>query len=341
MSTLFPHMLGNEHTKKLMAADIRRGTFLHACVLEAPKGTETYRIAVEIAASIACAERKRTEAPLPCGKCQSCAKILSDNCIDVITVDRDDKATIGVQKIRDLMPNVILAPSELEAKIYIINEADKMTEEAQNSLLKILEEPPVAETYYILCAENSEALLPTIISRAPVMRLNAPDRREVCDILMRETGVDRQKAMYAAAVAENSVYYAKEVINESADGKRKISIYSHARTLTEMLAEKRSKAEIILYISSLPQKKDETTEILRLIYAGLRDIIAVKRYREASTDLYPTAEDALIPAKKMTVRSAVAVSNAVSEALSALEKNASPKNVMLSFALSAHNAVFG
>ncbi len=341
MSTLFPHLLGNEHTKKLMAADIRRGTFLHACVLEAPKGTETYRIAVEIAAALACTEKKYADSPLPCGKCPNCTKILSDNCIDVITVEKEDKATIGVQKIRDLMPNVILAPSELEAKVYIINEADKMTEEAQNSLLKILEEPPVAETYFILCAENSEALLPTIISRAPVMRLNAPDRNEVCDILMRETGVSRKEALSAAAIAENSVYFAKEVINESAEGKRKISLYNHARTLTEMLAEKKPKAELILYTSSLPQKKDETTEILRLIYAGLRDIIAVKRYKEASTDLYPSAEDARIPAKRMTVRSAIAVSNAVSEALAALEKNASPKNVMLSFILSAHNAVFG
>ena len=340
MSTLFPHMLGNEHTKKLMAADIRRGTFLHACVLEAPKGTETYRIAVEIAAAIACSEKKHSEKPLPCGMCESCAKILTDNCIDVMTVDREDKATIGVQKIRDLMPNVILSPSELEAKIYIINEADRMTEEAQNSLLKILEEPPVAETYFILCAENSEALLPTIISRAPVMRLNAPDRREVCDILMRDTGVSRKEALYAAAVAENSVFFAKEVLSETAEGKHRTAIYSHARTLTEMLAEKKQKSELILYISSLPQKKDETTEILRLIYAGLRDIIAVKRYKEAPTDLYPTAEEALIPAKRMTVRSAVAISGAVTEALSALEKNASPKNVMLSFALSAHN-VFG
>ena len=258
-----------------------------------------------------------------------------------MTVDREDKATIGVQKIRDLMPNVILSPSELEAKIYIINEADRMTEEAQNSLLKILEEPPVAETYFILCAENSEALLPTIISRAPVMRLNAPDRREVCDILMRDTGVSRKEALYAAAVAENSVFFAKEVLSETAEGKHRTAIYSHARTLTEMLAEKKQKSELILYISSLPQKKDETTEILRLIYAGLRDIIAVKRYKEAPTDLYPTAEEALIPAKRMTVRSAVAISGAVTEALSALEKNASPKNVMLSFALSAHNAVFG
>jgi DNA polymerase-3 subunit delta' len=310
-------------------------------VLEAPKGTETYRIAVEIAAAIACTEKKHTDAPLPCGRCDSCVKILSDNCIDVITVEKEDKATIGVQKIRDLMPNVILAPSELEAKVYIINEADRMTEEAQNSLLKILEEPPVAETYFILCAENSEALIPTIISRAPVIRLNAPDRNAVCEILVRETGVGRKEALEAAAMAENSVCFAKEVINESAEGKRKKELYERARTMTEMLAEKKSKAELILLVSSFPQKKDDVTEILRLIYAGVRDIIAVKRYKEASTDLYPTAEDARVPAKRMTVRSAIAVSDAVSEALAALEKNASPKNVMLSFALSAHNAVFG
>ena len=108
-----------------------------------------------------------------------------------------------------------------------------------------------------------------------------------------------------------------------------------------MLAEKKTKPDLILCASALPQKKEDTTEILRLIYAALRDIIAVKRYRDASTDFYQTADEARIPAKKMTVRSAIAVSNAVSEALAALEKNASPKNVMLSFVLSAHNSVFG
>ncbi|MBQ1212858.1 MAG: hypothetical protein IIX69_05510 [Clostridia bacterium] len=341
MSTLFPHLLGNGHTKSRIAADIRRGTFLHGCVLEAPKGTETYRIAVEIAAAIACKEKKNNDAPLPCGRCDSCAKILADNCIDVITVEKEDKATIGVAKIRDLMPNVILSPSELDAKVYIIKEADKMTEEAQNSLLKILEEPPVPETYFILCAENSEALLPTVISRAPIIRLNAPERNEVCDILVRETGVGRREALCAATIAENSISLAKEIINESAEGKHKKELYEHARTLTQMLAEKKTKPDLILCASALPQKKEDTTEILRLIYAALRDIIAVKRYRDASTDFYQTADEARIPAKKMTVRSAIAVSNAVSEALAALEKNASPKNVMLSFVLSAHNSVFG
>ena len=339
MKNLFPHLLGNGHTKKLMAEDIRKGTFLHACILEAVKGAGVEDVAFDIAAALACT--RKDSGKLPCGACPSCRKIEGRTCVDVITVDKGDKATIGVDKIRAMKQDAVLTPSELDCKIYVLKEAERLTEEAQNALLKLLEEPPVENTYFILCTENAEALLPTVRSRAPVTRLTPPERDEVCRALTEERPVSREDALLAAAIAENGIALAREVLDGTDEGKRKTELYNHARRLTEMLAEKKSKTEIILYISSLSAKKEEATEILRLIYSGLRDIIAVKRCQDCTTDLYQTPEHVRRYAGKMTVRSAVRISDAVSEALVSLEKNASPKTVLLAFAVSAHNAVFG
>jgi len=341
VSNLFPHLLGNEHLKELIAADIRRGTFLHACVFEAEKGSGMESAVLDVAAALACKNKKSEQLSLPCGKCPSCEKILSHNCIDVATVDKGEKASIGVDKIREMKQSTVLSASELDCKIYMILEADKMTEEAQNALLKILEEPPISETYFLLCTDNSEALLPTVRSRAPVMRITPPSRKAVADLLMSEFGISREEAMNTAAAAGNGIALSRGILKGTEDGKARAKAYGHARAITEMLAAKRSKSDIILYISPLSLKKEEATEILRLIYAGLRDIIAVKRCKEPSTDLYPTAEEARRYAGSMTARGAVSISDAVSDALSSLEKNASPKNVMLSFAVRAHNALFG
>ncbi|MBQ7010756.1 MAG: hypothetical protein IJN63_03530 [Clostridia bacterium] len=341
MSNLFPHLLGNEHLKELIAADIRRGTFLHACILESEKGNGIEDSALDIAAAIACKNKESDLYSLPCGRCPSCEKILNRNCIDMITIDKGDKASIGVDRIRELKQNTVLSASELDCKIYMILEADKMTEEAQNALLKILEEPPIEETYFLLCTENSEALLPTVRSRAPVMRLTPPTRSVTAAIIEAEFGVGSEEAYRAATAAGNGIALAREIIRGTDDGKARIKAYDQARAITEMLATKRSKSDIILYISSLSLKKEEATEILRLIYSGLRDIIAVKRCRDIATDLYPTAEEARKYAGRITARGAVAISDAVSNALSSLDKNASPKNVMLAFAVEAHNALFG
>jgi len=337
---LFSLLPGNQHLKRSMAADIERGTLLHAYIIEAPRGSGKYTFALSLAAALAC--KNKNALAMPCGDCENCRKILYGGCVDVITVDTNGTASIKIEQIRKLKENTVLSPSELEIKAYIIKDADKMTEEAQNALLKTIEEPPVQATYYFLLAENAEMLLPTIRSRAPVTRLTPPTRAEVTDTVIKQgKHTDRAAVLRAAAAAGNSLYFTNGILEGSEEGKEKLSLYETAEKALSLLCSRGSRSEFIMYFTSVSAKKDTASAIFRLIYSALRDIIAVKRNARADTDFYTDAATAQSAARGMTLRGAMKTSDAVCEAIASLDKNAIPKNVLLAFAINAHNAING
>lgn len=337
MENLFPALQGNEHIKNMIAADVRRGTFLHGSVFESTLGDVALDFAYQLAAALNC---NNNAGSAFCGACDSCRKILGKNCVDVYLLDTDGKATISVKRIRDMIETAILSPSELDTKIYIINHAEKLTAEAQNAFLKVLEEPPVANTYFIMLTDNAGALLPTIKSRAPVFRLSSPDRKTAADTVQLKTGVPYEEALYAAAVAQNDISIATEVALKTDAGKQCALLYESAREFMELIAAKKSCAELLYYAASIKQSREDVKIIFKLIYSALRDIIAVKTSASAETDFYPTAQKARPLAAKITVRAASAVSGEVLDAIGALEKNAMPKNVLIAFSVKAHRALF-
>ena len=167
----FPGIKGNDALRARLARDIISGSGLaHAYVIEGRPGSGRRTMAKNIAAALCC-ERAGSGLPLPCGECPACRKIFAGISPDVITVTREDgKASIGIDTIRDLRTDVHVMPNELDSKIYIIEDADTMTAQAQNALLLTLEEPP-AYLVFLLIAENSRNMLETIRSRAPSLRM--------------------------------------------------------------------------------------------------------------------------------------------------------------------------
>ena len=337
MYNLFPALQGNEHIKNMIAADIRRGTFLHGSVFESSLGDVALEFAYQLAAALNCKDKNGSAF---CGSCDNCLKILGRKCVDVYLLDTDGKATISVKRIREMIATAVLSPSELDTKVYIINHAEKLTVEAQNAFLKVLEEPPVANTFFIMLTDNAGALLPTIKSRAPVFRLASPDRKAAAEAVQLKTGISYEEALYAAAVAQNDIPLACETALKTDTGKQKSAIYEIAREFVELIAAKKSCAEILYYAASVKQGREDVKDIFKLIYSALRDIIAVKTSESAETDFYPTAQKARPLAAKITVRTAAAVSGEVLDALGALEKNAIPKNVLIAFSVKAHSAIF-
>lgn len=337
MDNLFPALYGNEHIKKMIAADVRRGSFLHGSVFESSLGEVALGFAYQLAAALNCTDES---SPSFCGACDNCRKILGRNCVDVYLLDTDGKATIGVRQMRYMLETAILSPSELDTKIYIINHAEKLTAEAQNAFLKVLEEPPVSNTYFIMLTDNAGALLPTIKSRAPVFRLSSPDRKTATEAVQLKTGVSYGEAEYAAAAAQNDISLAAEVALKTDTGKQRCALYESAREFVDLISAKKSCAEMLCFAASIKQSREDVKEIFKLIYSALRDIIAVKTSGNAETDFYSSAKEARPIAAKITVRTASAVSEEVLDALGALEKNAMPKNVLIAFSVKAHGAIF-
>ena len=139
----------------------------HAYLLIGPDGPARQEAARRLAAALLCEDPRGGE---PCGRCRHCRKVLENIHPDVITVERlpGDKGRLRqeilVDQIRDAAADAVVAPNEAERKVYLIPEADRMNEKAQNALLKALEDPP-GHACFILCAAAADALLPTVRSR--------------------------------------------------------------------------------------------------------------------------------------------------------------------------------
>ena len=145
----------------------------HAYILSAASREEALSAAREIAAAALCSG----ENP-PCGHCRDCRKVAQGIHPDLITVRRleDDKGKprqeITVDQIRGMAADAIVLPNEAQRKVYLLPEAETMNLPAQNAALKLLEEPP-AGVVFLLCAENAQALLPTVRSRCALLHCTA------------------------------------------------------------------------------------------------------------------------------------------------------------------------
>ena len=200
-------LYGNDALKAALVRAAAENRTSHAYLLEGGFGTGKTTLAFLFAAALCC-ESTQTR---PCMGCPSCKKILRAQSPDLSVIgidalpfagDGDETITaapltktrsIGVDAVRLLKSDVYIRPNDLEYKLYIIGHAERMTPQAQNSLLKILEEPPQGAIFFLLC-ENRAALLPTVLSR--VQRLTMESFSD--DVLYRLLiGHDRDAAALA------------------------------------------------------------------------------------------------------------------------------------------------
>lgn len=151
----------------------------HAYLLVAPQADERTKQAGDLARRLLC-----SHAAPPCGQCRDCRKALAGNHPDLVWLRRqtDDKGKlrreITVDQIRSITADAAIAPNEAERKVYVLPEADCMNPQAQNALLKALEDPP-GHACFILCAAAADALLPTVLSR--LVRVHAAQMHSQSD----------------------------------------------------------------------------------------------------------------------------------------------------------------
>lgn len=154
----------DELIKKLIES-VHNGTSSHAYIFEGEKGLFKHEAAQLFAAALTC----QNTSVSPCGTCPACIQAKSKTNPDIIYIEKpNDKKTIGVEPIRVLNDDVAIRPFYSQKKVYIINEGDILTPEAQNAFLKTLEEPP-EYAVFIIIVENSSALLQTVLSRASLI----------------------------------------------------------------------------------------------------------------------------------------------------------------------------
>ena len=160
-------LLGNEGLKAGLASAFSSGKLSHCYLITGPVGSGRHTLAAILAAAMECTAGSRR----PCGVCLACRKVLDQVHPDVITVDEPGKKTVSVETVRRARADVYIRPNEGLRKIYVFPRAMDMNAAAQNALLKVIEEPPDYAAFLLL-AESAEQLLPTIRSRAVLLRLS-------------------------------------------------------------------------------------------------------------------------------------------------------------------------
>ena len=159
--TGFQDILGNDMVKEHFKKAIENHKISHAYILTGEAGMGRKSIANAFAMTLLC-EKGGNE---PCMVCHSCKQVLGGNHPDLIYVTHSKPGSIGVDDIREqINDTIMIRPYSSYYKIYIVDEAEKMTVQAQNALLKTMEEPP-SYAVIILITTNQEAFLPTILSR--------------------------------------------------------------------------------------------------------------------------------------------------------------------------------
>ena len=197
----FKDIVGNEQIIEHLQNAISMGKVSHAYIINGPQLSGKMMIAEAFARALQC-ENKGTDG---CGECKSCHQADDHNHPDIIYVSHEKPNNISVDDIRTQLNNdIVIKPYSSKYKIYIVDEAEKMNQQAQNALLKTIEEPP-AYAVLMLLTTNADSFLQTILSRCVVLSLKAVWDTTIKQYLMSHYQIPDYQADICTAFAQGNV----------------------------------------------------------------------------------------------------------------------------------------
>jgi DNA polymerase-3 subunit delta' len=194
-------IIGHQQIIEQLQRTVASGRIAGAYLFVGPAGVGKETVARYFAQLIFC--KQDTQPPTVCGTCLACRKVDSGNHPDLQFI-RPDGSLLKIGQIRELQRQVIYAPLEASRKVYILTDVDRMNLEAENCLLKTLEEPPAASVL-ILLTSNLQALLPTTRSRCQILQFHPMPTQELATILADRYSVAPEQATTLAIAAGGSI----------------------------------------------------------------------------------------------------------------------------------------
>ena len=277
----FKDILGNSRVKKILSKALQKKKVPNSMLFYGPEGIGKKDMALVLAKAMNC-ERKKDDA---CEVCSSCKAINAGNFPDVIEIS-PEKEVIKIEQMRTLRKIAYLKPMMGKKRVFVVVDADKMTEEAANSLLKILEEPPLF-SYIILVAQNPFMIMSTIQSRCQVLNFTPVSKEDIGKILV-EKGFEEKKARIISLLVHGNLKQALSLEWEEIQDKR-----MKAWQLFLSLLRK-GKVALFLRNYATSQRaliRDEWEQVLEMLSSFCRDTILIKERGDRRLLMNPDYEE--------------------------------------------------
>lgn len=333
----FRDVIGHRKLVALLSRSIERDTIPPSLIFAGPAGVGKRLVALASAQTLNCLDLRRQQSRTAdaveydaCGVCPACTRIERGMHPDVVVIEPGDTGSIKVDAIRDIVDSASYRPFEGRRRVVIIDQADGLVTQAQNALLKTLEEPP-SSSVFILVSARADSLLLTVQSRCLRLRFHELGPEDVATVLIRK-GVDDTKAHAIAALANGSLGAAEDENAEELVAARDDAL-SLLRTFasTDNLGRKVEAAAQHLLLTrsgaTSAEQREHLAVRLRSIGALLRDIELISLNADRRTLANPDTEESLGRLAAFSGDRGIHAFEAVDEALVAIKANAGVKIV--------------
>lgn len=314
----FKDIIGHEQMIEHLKNAITMDKVSHAYIINGPEKSGKMMLAEAFAAALQC-ERGEAE---PCMECHSCKQAVGRNQPDIIYVRHEKPNTISVDDIRTQLNNdIVIKPYSSKYKVYIVDEAQKMNVQAQNALLKTIEEPP-AYAVIILLTTNADSFLPTILSRCVTLNIKAVADEEIKKFLMSQYQIPDYQAEVCVAFAQGNVGKAIALASSEDFNELKAAAIQLIKRLDDIELYEMTEA-----VKQINEYKLEINDYFDLMMIWYRDVLYYKATKDVNKLIF---KDEVYDIKRQAEQSSY---NGIETILEALQKAQVRLNANVNFDL--------
>ncbi len=301
---------GNTQVTETFRNMSEKNRMAHSFLIYGEKGLGKKTMAAHLAMMLVCESDSK-----PCGQCRSCINAANRTHPDIVYAEHSGKlGGFSVETVRNICADAYIKPNNGERKIYLFTDADNITVQAQNSLLKLIEEPP-AYAYFIFTATDRNIILETIRSRIISLSASETSREDTVRALM-DNGISEEQAVQVTEIFRGNTGMCLDYIN-SDTVKASVDL---TKRITDCIIN-RDEYGLLKNLTDASSDKSQMKEILEMLDRIIRDALAVRYLPDSITGCFREGSQKL--SSGLTMLACEKIHEAVARAHSLIDKNVS------------------